>query len=309
MNKKVIIAGAGLMGASLAQLYAEAGYDTVVWCHSASSAGRCQKLIDLNQPTMVRTGMLTQEASDALKKRISYVQSMDCFRDPDVDLILETIVEDLAIKQDFLRDVSKLANDHCLLATNTSGLHISDIAAKMDHKDRFIGQHWLNPPHLIPVCELVIGKDTSAETVAQMKALVTDLGKHPVCVKDIQGFLVNRLQYALLREALHIVDSGAATVEDVDDVLRYGLGIRMAALGQFRVCDFGGVDIYDRISHYLFADLDNSTDNPHMDKLVREGKCGVKAGAGFYDYSGDKAEQAIKERDELYIKLVKCLFK
>ena len=203
-----------------------------------------------------------------------------------------------------------MANAHCLLATNTSGLHISDIAAKMDHKDRFMGQHWLNPPHLLPLAELIIGADTAAETVTRMKDLVRGLGKNPVCVKDINGFIINRLQFAILREAMHIVDSGAATVEDIDDVMKYGMGLRLAALGPFRIADLGGLDTFDHISQYLFADLDNSKEgNSYLHSLVEDGKLGVKSGQGYYDYSGDKADEAIKERDELFIKLAKCLYK
>ena len=310
MTKKAIVAGAGVMGASLAQVYAEAGYDVVLYDLAEKFLDRGKHLIALNQETLVKAGLITADDSAALVQRISFSCDDACFAAADVDIILESIVEKLEIKQGFWEKVSRLANAHCLLATNTLGLHISDIAAKMDHKDRFMGQHWLNPPHLLPLAELIIGADTAAETVTRMKDLVRGLGKNPVCVKDINGFIINRLQFAILREAMHIVDSGAATVEDIDDVMKYGMGLRLAALGPFRIADLGGLDTFDHISQYLFADLDNSKEgNSYLHSLVEDGKLGVKSGQGYYDYSGDKADEAIKERDELFIKLAKCLYK
>lgn len=310
MTKKAIVAGAGVMGASLAQVYAEAGYDVVLYDLAEKFLDRGKHLIALNQETLVKAGLITADDSAALVQRISFSCDDACFAAADVDIILESIVEKLEIKQGFWEKVSRLANAHCLLATNTSGLHISDIAAKMDHKDRFMGQHWLNPPHLLPLAELIIGADTAAETVTRMKDLVRGLGKNPVCVKDINGFIINRLQFAILREAMHIVDSGAATVEDIDDVMKYGMGLRLAALGPFRIADLGGLDTFDHISQYLFADLDNSKEgNSYLHSLMEDGKLGVKSGQGYYDYSGDKADEAIKERDELFIKLAKCLYK
>lgn len=313
MNKtpKAVIAGAGVMGASLAQVYAGAGYDVVLYDIADQFLERGRDLIAVNQPTLVKEDILTQEQSDSLVSRIAFTHEKACFSDRDLDIILETIVEKLDIKQNFWAEVSELAPKGALLASNTSGLHICDIAEKMspENKARFIGQHWLNPPHLLPLCELIIGKDTAPETVARMKELVIGLKKNPVCVQDINGFIINRLQFAILREAMYIVDSGAATVEDIDNVMKYGMGLRLAALGPFRIADLGGLDTFDHIANYLFADLDDSkTGNPGLHKLVEEGNLGVKSGKGFYDYSDGKDKEAIRQRDEWFIKLSKCLY-
>ena len=172
-----------------------------------------------------------------------------------------------------------------------------------------MGQHWLNPPHLLPLCEIIAGEKTSRENLQKMRDLVIGLGKQPVIVKDINGFIINRIQFAVLREALHIVDMGAATIEDVDTVLKAGMGLRYAALGPFGVADFGGLDTFDRINSYLNAELcDSKVGSERLHKMVQEGKLGLKSGEGFYEYKGDQADAAIRERDRKYIELAKVLY-
>ena len=227
----------------------------------------------------------------------------------DAALVVESIVEKLDAKQEFWGEISQIVPEDALLATNTSGLHITDIAKACKHPERFMGQHWLNPPHLLPLCEIIAGEKTSPENVQKMRTLVQSLGKQPVVVADINGFIINRIQFAVLREALHIVDIGAATFEDVDTVLKAGMGLRYAALGPFGVADFGGLDTFDHINSYLNAELDDSkVGNKRLHEMVEAGKLGVKSGQGFYDYSGDKADAAIRERDRLYIELAKVLY-
>ena len=306
-EKKVVLAGAGTMGASLAQVYAQAGWETVLWNRSASGLDRARALIALNQESFVREGLLTQEASDALLARIRMTTERDDFSD--AALVVENIVEKLDAKRAFFAEISPLVPEEALLATNTSGLRISEIAEACRGPERFMGQHWLNPPHLLPLCEIIAGERTDPENVRKMRTLVEGLGKRPVVVADISGFLINRLQFALLREALHIVDTGAATVEDVDTALKAGMGLRYAALGPFGVADFGGLDTFDHINSYLNAQLDDSkTGSRRLHEMVEAGKLGVKSGRGFYDYSGDRAAEAIRERDRLYIELAKVLY-
>ena len=306
MNK-IVLAGAGTMNASLAQVYAQAGWETVLYNRSESGLQRAKKLIGLNQETMVREGLLTSEESTALLSRIFMTTDKSVFTD--TPLVVESIVEDLMVKQAFWSEISHLVPEDALLSTNTSGLHITEIATACKNPERFMGQHWLNPPHLLPLCEIIVGEKTNPENVQKMRKLVEGLGKQPVVVADINGFIINRIQFAVLREALHIVDMGAATIEDVDTVLKAGMGMRYAALGPFGVADFGGLDTFDHINSYLNAELcDSKVGNARLHKMVEEGKLGVKSGSGFYDYSGDKADEAIRERDRMYIELSKVLY-
>ena len=306
-QNKVVVAGAGTMGASLAQVYAQAGWDTVLYNRSASGLERAKNLIELNQATFVKEEILSEEESKTLLARIKMTTEKADFTD--AALVVESIVEKLDAKQEFWGEISQIVPEDALLATNTSGLHITDIAKACKYPERFMGQHWLNPPHLLPLCEIIAGEKTSPENVQKMRSLVESLGKQPVVVADINGFIINRIQFALLREALHIVDIGAATFEDVDTVLKAGMGLRYAALGPFGVADFGGLDTFDHINSYLNAELDDSkVGNKRLHEMVKAGKLGVKSGQGFYDYSDDKADAAIRERDRLYIELAKVLY-
>ncbi len=308
MNEnKVVIAGSGVMGSSLAQVYALAGYETWVYDIFEAALEKSRHLIAINQETMVAEGLVTKEQSEAALGRMTFTLEKDCFRD--CCLVVENTVERMEVKQSFFADISQIVPEEALLATNTSGLHISEIATACHLPERFMGQHWLNPPHIIPLCEIIAGEKTSKENVAKMRELVVKLGKQPITVADINGFVTNRLQFAMLREALYIVSIGAATVEDVDTALKAGMGLRLAALGPFGVADFGGLDTFNHINSYLNADLDDTKEgSPILQKMVDEGKLGVKSGAGFYDYAGDKADAAIRERDKQYIELAKLLY-
>lgn len=305
--KTVVIAGAGTMGASLAQVYGRAGWNTILYNRSEKGLDRAEKLIALNQDTMIREGLLTEEDARKISRCISMTTEKAKFFQ--ADLVVENIKEDIEIKKEFWKEASRITKESALLATNTSGLSITEIARAVWKPQRFMGQHWLNPPHLLPLCEIIAGEKTSKENLQKMRKLVEGLGKQPVVVADINGFIINRIQFAVLREALHIVDIGAATIEDVDTVLKAGMGLRYAALGPFGVADFGGLDTFDHINSYLNAELaDTKVGNERLHKMVEEGKLGVKSGAGFYDYSGDKADQAIRDRDRMYIELAKVLY-
>ncbi|MDD3347930.1 3-hydroxyacyl-CoA dehydrogenase family protein [Oscillibacter sp.] len=307
-EKKVVIVGAGIMGASLAQVYAQGAWQTVLYNRSAEGLERARVTILRNQELLCTQGLLTREAAEQALLRITFTQDKACMAD--CVLMVEAIVEELEAKRRFWEETSRLVPTDALLATNTSGLPISEIAKAVYLPERFMGQHWLNPPHLMPLCEIIRGEQTAESCVNAMYELVKALGKEPVIVKkDIKGFLANRLQYAMLREALYLVETGAAELEDIDTVLKAGLGLRYAALGPFHVCDFGGLDTYCRVNEYLNETLcDRKEGDPMLAQLVAEGRCGVKSGAGFYDYGGDKAAQATRERDELYIALAKVLY-
>ena len=302
----VVIAGAGTMGASLAQIFAQAGIQVTLWNRSQAGLDRAASLIRSNQSALVAAGRLSADDSNALMERIVPTTEYACF--PTASFLLESIAEDLTLKQDFFRRISTLVPVDCILTTNTSGLSISAIGSTVAEPGRFCGMHWINPPHLVPLVEVIQGTDTGDGTMDFVYALAQRLRKKPIRAKDLPGFIMNRLQLALLREALALVDSGAATAEDVDAAVKYGLGLRYACVGPFETMDLGGVDIFCRIASYLLADLDDRKDTPPLlQTLTEQGACGVKSGHGFYDYSGEKAAAALENRDQKFIRVLDAL--
>ena len=302
----VVIAGAGTMGASLAQIFAQAGIQVTLWNRSQAGLDRAAALIRSNQSALVAAGRLSADHSNALMGRIVPTTAYACF--PTASFLLESIAAALTLKQDFFRRISTLVPVDCILTTNTSGLSISAIGSAVAEPGRFCGMHWINPPHLVPLVEVIQGTDTGDGTMDFVYALAQRLRKKPIRAKDLPGFIMNRLQLALLREALALVDSGAATAEDVDAAVKYGLGLRYACVGTFETMDLGGVDIFCRIASYLLADLDDRKDTPPLlQTLTEQGACGVKSGHGFYDYSGEKAAAALENRDQKFIRVLDAL--
>lgn len=306
--KNVLIAGSGVMGASFAQIFAGKGFDVILYDISEDALEKARELIRVNQENGVREGAVTKEESEALIARIGMTTSKECFGQ--ADYVLEAIAEKMEIKHIFWKEVSEAVADDVVLASNTSGLSITEIAEAVRLPERFAGMHWVNPPHLIPLVEVIAGEKSSDEALDIITDVANALGQKPVRVmKDPPGFILNRLQYAIVREACHCVQEGYASIEDVDNVMKYGLGMRYAAIGPFETMDFGGIDIFNHVGSYLFDELSTAGGVPPVLKEAYEdGRYGVKNGKGFYDYTGDKAEKALAKRDAAFIRLSKCLF-
>lgn len=303
----IVIAGAGTMGASMGQIFARFGYDVTLYDLFPAALEKAKNLIALNQKTEVAEGIVTEAQSAELLGRIAYTAEKDCFKT--ADFVIEAILEKLDVKHSFWAEISELVGEDVVLASNTSGLSITKIAEAVKLPERFGGMHWINPPHIIPLIEVIQGEKTSEETVGVLRDLALAVEKKPVAIKDAPGFALNRIQLAILRECLHIVDEGIAAPEAVDDVMKYGLGLRYACLGPFQVCDLGGLDIFNNIASYLFADLSDKKEPFGMlaDRAAK-GEFGVKSGKGFYDYSDGKDAALIEYRDAMFTKLAKCLY-
>ena len=305
--KKIGIAGAGTMGSGIAQIFARKGYKVVMTDISEEILLKSKKLVDIFNISLIEEGIMSKDEVDVVISNINYSTNKEVFSD--CDLIIEAIVEKMDIKQVFWKEVEKIARKDAYLATNTSGLSINMISELVEIKERFIGMHFWNPPHIIPLVELIRGDKTTDSTVEVLKELLTIIDKEPVVVKkDAPGFIGNRLQFAAFREAMYIVDQGIATAEDVDKAMKFGPGFRYPVIGPLQTADLGGLDTFYYISSYLFNELSDIKEVPEfLKKKMENGKLGVKSKEGFYDYSDGKDEEAIKNRDKMFFKMLKYI--
>lgn len=303
--KKIGIAGAGTMGSGIAQIFGRKGYKVVITDISEEVLNKSKRLVEIFNSTLIEEKIITEEEAQRAVDNISFSTDKSVFAD--ADLIIEAIIEKMDIKQDFWKEVEEIAKDDAILATNTSGLSIVEISKKVEKRERFVGMHFWNPPHIIPLVEVIKGDSTSDETVDVLVELIKIIDKEPVVVqKDAPGFIGNRLQFAVFREALNIVEEGIATPEDVDRAMKYGPGFRYPIIGPLQTADLGGLDTFYYISSYLFNALsDVKEPQDILKRLMDSGELGVKSKKGFYDYSDGKDEEAIKNRDRMFFKMLR----
>ena len=304
---KVLLAGAGAMGSSFAQIFAKTGYEVILYDIAEASIARAEKMISVNLETQVEQGSFSAEEAEKIKNRIFMTTSKERFSE--ADFVLEATAEKMEVKHAIFSELSELVRPDIILCSNTSGMSITEIAKAVKNPERFAGMHWVNPPHLIPLVEVIAGEKSSQETLDVIYDVAVGLGQKPVRVyKDPTGFILNRLQYAVIREACHCVEMGYASMEDVDNVMKYGLGMRYACIGPFETIDFGGVHIFNHVGSYMFDALCNDGGVPKMLKEVYEqGRYGISTGAGFYDYSDGKDVKALDARDRKFIAVSKAL--
>ena len=304
----IVIAGAGIMGSSMAQIYAKYFDNVTLYNHREESLKKAENRIKENVVTLVKSGEMDKEAADKLLSSITYTTSTDCFKS--CDFVAENLTEKVEIKDEFYKTISEIINDDAIITTNTSGLSINRLAQSVKKPERFIGMHWFNPPHLVPLIEIIKGDNTTDEVAQTIYQLALKIDKKPVIVnKDVLGFAANRLQLAVLREALDLVNKGVVSSEGIDDVMKYGLGFRYACLGPLEVVDLGGIDTFYHVSEYLCEDLCDSKEPPELLKEHYDaGEYGVKSRKGFYDYSDGKDSKTIAERDEKFLKLYHALY-
>ena len=294
----VAVLGAGTMGHGIAELAAISSRDVTLCDISDAQLAKALDAIRENLNTMEHSG----HDCSTIMERIKCVTSI---REAalSADMVIECLPEDLEFKQKVFKELDEVCAPDVILATNTSGLSPTAIAKDLAHPERVVVAHFWNPPQLIPLVEVVPGERTSMEVVDKTMEWVKALGKQPVRLKkECPGFIGNRLQLALLREALYIVEQGYADVEEVDKSMTYGHGRRLPVTGPFCSADMGGLDIFHNISTYLFAEL-SSASKPSglMQKIVEEGNLGLKSGKGFYDWTPEMKEKMVRLRTETLI--------
>ena len=294
--RMIAVVGAGLMGHGIAQEFALAGYDVNLHDLNDERLGQATATIRKNLETSERTGSVEMESiADVMARIHASMVLADVVTDADV--VIEAVVEDLAIKQAVFRRLDDLCPERTILASNTSTLLPSKLAEVTRRPDRVLVAHYFNPPYLLPLVEVVRHPGTSDATLATVVELLTRVGKKPAILqREVPGFIANRLQAALFREALSMVEQGIASPQDVDTVVKNGFGRRYAAAGPFETFDIAGLDVLLAVCQNLIPVIDASTEVPALLRgHVERGELGVKTGRGFYAWTPDSAE-ALKRR-------------
>ncbi len=300
--KTIGVIGAGTMGAGVAEIFVKFGYTVILYNRSQEGM---QRAIERLQSKVAAKPVPIGAATDTASAQIYTTHDLTALAE--VDLISESIAENLEVKQDIFRQLDETCDARTLFTTNTSGLSISGIATAVSYPERFAGVHFFNPPEIVPAVEVIKGEATSDATCEVLIDLLKQMQKQPILVqKDVPGFVASRLQFAVVREALHLVEEGIASPADIDAVMKHGLGLRWALLGPLEIADLGGLDIFNTVGSYVAKSLSNATDSPKvLQDLVAAGKLGAKTGSGFYEYPPGKANALASERDEKLLEILK----
>lgn len=294
--KRIGVVGAGLMGHGIAQEFALAGYD--VGLHDISEELLEQARVNMrrNLGIMADAGLVSEDAAGTVPDAIRMSTHLgDAV--VEADYVVEAVTEDLSLKQRVFAEMDRLCPAHTIIASNTSTFMPSSVASATGRPDKVLVTHYFNPPHFVPIVEVVRHEGTSDSTLAAVMSLLGGIGKRPVALrKEVPGFIGNRLQFALLRECLSLVEQGVAMPEDIDAVVKNSFGRRLSVAGPFEVFDAAGWDTIYAILSELAPDLDAS-DTPSVIAAdnVLQGRLGLKSGAGMYDWTDESAE-ALKDR-------------
>lgn len=285
---KAAVVGLGTMGPGIAATFARGGID--VRCHdvSAEQLGRAERELETAFQVLERIG------GPAAPKRGAVAFDQDlAVAVRDAEFVIEAVPERPELKHQVFAELERVAPPRAILASNTSGIPITRLQEAVTRKDRVVGMHWSNPPHVIPMVEVIAGNHTSSATVETTKALVAGLGLQPVVVrKDVPGFVHNRVLYAILRECVSLVEKGVVSPEELDTCFKWSLGLKLAVIGPMELLDVAGLDIYEAVAGYLNADLDNAAGVPsYITSRTRERWLGMKTGRGIYEYTPERAQE------------------
>jgi 3-hydroxybutyryl-CoA dehydrogenase len=290
--QSIAVIGAGLMGHAIAQELATAGHPVQLVDVSVEALSRAMERIRQNLAMLTRFQLISEEAASQALARLQTTTDLERAA-ARCEVVIEAVSEDLAIKRRVFRDLDRAAPADAILASNTSSLLPDAIASATRRADRVLVAHFFNPPYLIPLVEVVRGSATSDRTVSSVLTLLREAGKAPVVVaKAVPGFLINRLQIALLREALSLVEKGVVSIEDVDIAVRNSIGRRLSVAGVFEVCDVTGLDVVEAAAANVIDQLDGSTKvSPLISGKVQRGQLGIKSGQGLYSWTPESAAQ------------------
>tara|TARA_Y100001934_G_scaffold90513_1_gene112074 strand:+ start:68 stop:1027 length:960 start_codon:yes stop_codon:yes gene_type:complete len=296
------VIGLGTMGHGIAQMLAIAGMRVSAFDNNTDARESLHNRIRANMLVMQSLGLLDGSDLDDVLSRVTICKT-EAEALADSQFVTEAIAEDLLVKQEFFARCEDIVSEETILASNTSSFPMTSIATDLNRPERAINTHWFNPPHVIPVVEIIPGERTSYETTETVLDLFKSIGKHPVHIrKERPGFVLNRLQVALFREMLDLIEQGVISAADLDTAIMGSLAIRWAASGPMKVGDFGGWDVLAKIYEVLAPQMRSNHEVPEVLRaMVSRGDYGLKTGKGFFDFTDQEINEITAEKDRRFM--------
>lgn len=306
-GSRAAVIGAGRMGHGIALEAARGGFEVVIFDTQPGRAETAIAEAAADASDLVAAGLIQAADIPSIVGRLQPAADLETAA-ARADVVFEAVAEDLAVKRRVFARLDQATASTVLLLSNTSSLSISDIAAACQRPERVALAHWILPPHLIPVVEVAPGPKTSTGAIEAVRDLLERLGKWPVVLeREMPGYLINRLQFALLREAMDLVGQGVASAEEIDRAVRGSIARRMPVMGLFGQADLAGLDVYRQIFRYLAADLSRSDGPPQaLSDAVLAGNTGAAVGQGFYSWTDDERDEALRRRNAELIRLLRA---
>ncbi len=303
--RQAALIGLGTMGPGIAATLARGGIPVRVYDVQPAAVERARGAIDLASGVLDRLGT---EAPAEGPAAITFGNDLGSTVQG-ATLVIENVPEKIEIKAEFYRALDPLIGPDVIVASDTSGIPITKLQGFMSHPERFVGMHWSNPPHLIPMIEVIAGDRTAPATVEAIVALIRGLKLLPVVVKkDVPGFVENRVLYALLREVVDLVEEGVIDPEDIDTCVSWGIGYKLGIVGPMALLDMAGLDIYESVASFLNQDLSTREDvAPFVRERTASGRLGLKSGGGVYAYTPERIRQLQVERAAKFVAVRRAL--
>lgn len=300
---KIAIVGSGYMGGGMAQVFARSGYPCALADATVDIARTARARLVDEAYAFELQGIVDKGSAELISQNLSFAESIEEAA-AGADYIAEAVSERRETKGEVLERISAACRPDCILATNTSAIPIRELARFVQNPERFLGVHWMNPAPFVPGVELVPWSGTEEAVVIRAKCLMGDLGKAATRVSDTPGFVANRLQFALFREACLMLEEGLATPDQIDEVVSNSFGFRLAFFGPFTIADMAGLDVYAGAYETLAAAYgDRFTVPRSLSEKVANGDLGVKTGAGYTPYDMGKKESLVTLRNAIYAAL------